>query len=630
MIFARVRLRTALPVNSALLASLAALVVGPLVFERTRGPWTLAALDGFALVAVGGLVSVHILPQCFALAGWLAAPAVLLGLIVPGMLCGSRLLAGSTGSRVTLPLALGGIALHALLDGVALRSIPDGTLDALALAVVLHRVSDGLGIWWLARPAYGKRVALVLLGTLAVFSVVGYAFAQPIAQGASHSWFALLQAFIGGSLLHVILRHPPSTQRAGDGPARGTALASGMGGLLGVALVLSLETFVGGDGHGSGSGSGDLFVHMALESAPALLAAYVAVALLHTWDLDLAALLGRGSRLVQALRGTLLGLPMPICSCGVIPLYRSLVLQGVPTTAALSFLVAGPELGVTALFLSVSLLGFEITLARALAAAALALIVGLAVGARAPVAEHVQPSARASVKAPFRARLRDGLRYGLGDMVDATAPWILVGLGLAAFLEPWLSAESLAGVPGALEVPLFALIGMPLYVCASGSTPLAAVLIAKGVSPGAAIAFLLTGPATNLTTFGLLARLHSRRTALFFAVVTALATTALGWSANALLGGRGFALAVGGSEHGGGWFEIACAVALLALFVVSLLRQGARGFVGQVISPHGAGEPHDHDHHDHGAHGRAGEEADCCSVPPIPTSAGRSAARPQS
>lgn len=600
--------------NPALLASLVALLVGPFVFERTRGPWSLAGLDAFALVAVGGLVSAHILPECFALGGWMALPVLLLGLLGPGLLCGSRLLAGSTGSRITLPLALLGIALHALLDGVALRAGSSNALDALALAVVLHRVSDGLGIWWLARPAYGKRVAALLLGTLAVFSVIGFQFAQPIAQGASHSWFALLQALIAGSLLHVILRHPPSAPRASAGSPSSTALASGLGGLLGLALVLALEAFVAGDEHAHGSGT--RFLELALQSAPALLAAYGAVALLHALEIDLAKLLGKGSAFMQSLRGTLVGLPMPICSCGVIPLYRSLVLQGVPTRAALSFLVAAPELGITAIFLSVSLLGFEITLLRAAAAATLALVVGLTVGANPPLAERVQVRAASGAKAPFQARLAGGLRYGLGDMVDSTAPWILVGLGLAALLEPWLSPEALAGVPRALEVPLFALIGMPLYVCASGSTPLAAILIFKGVSPGAAIAFLLTGPATNLTTFGVLARLHSRKTALFFALTTALVTTALGWSANALLSGGAAVLPQHVHAHGGDWLELACAVALLALFVISILRQGTRRFVGQVISPHGAAGDHDHDHdeHGHGEHAHA-PEGSCCEAP---------------
>jgi uncharacterized membrane protein YraQ (UPF0718 family) len=391
--------------------------------------------------------------------------------------------------------------------------------------------------------------------------------------------------------------------------------------LLGLALVLALEGFVAGDGHAPGGGQ--MFLELALESAPALLAAYGAVAVLHALEIDLAKLLGRGSAFAQSLRGTLVGLPMPICSCGVIPLYRDLVLRGVPTRAALSFLVAAPELGVTALFLSASLLGLEITLLRAGAAAALALIVGLTVGASAPLAERVHEHTATAAKAGAAARLAGGVRYGFGDMVDSTAPWILVGLGLAALLGPWLSAEALAGLPRALEVPLFALIGLPLYVCASGSTPLAAVLIAKGVSPGAAIAFLLTGPATNVTTFGVLSRLHSRKTAALFAVTTALVTTALGWGANALVSGTSGVLPRHVHEHGGSWLELASAVALLALFVASILRQGTRRFVGQVISPHGGAEAHEHDH-DHGEHGH-GEHAhahahdgSCCGAPARP------------
>jgi hypothetical protein len=591
--------------SPALVASLLALLVGPLVLERTRGSWALAFVDAFALVAVGGLVSAHILPQSFALAGWTALPVFLLGLLGPGLLCGTRILSGRSGSRVTLPLALLGIALHALLDGVALDSGTGGALDLLALAVVLHRVSDGLGIWWLARPAYGRRVAAVLLGTLAVFSVVGYLFARPIAEGASHRWFVLLQALIGGSLLHVILRHPPSVPSSAL-PVRSTALSSGIGGLCGIALILALEAFVPHEEPEAGS----LFLELALESAPALLLAYVVVALLHAWELDLRALLGRGGALGQSLRGTLVGLPMSICSCGVVPLYRGLVLQGVPAPAALSFLVAAPELGITALFLSWSLLGGEITLARASCAGILALLVGLTVGRVAPLAQPLEPAPSVRDRPPFVQRLRSGLRYGLGDMVDATAPWILVGLGLAAVLEPLLDPARLVPLSPALQVPLFALIGMPLYVCASGSTPLAAVLIAKSVSPGAAIAFLLTGPATNLTTFGLLARLHSRRTALFFAGTTALVTMALGWAVNALLPGAAAGVPLRLHEHHGSPFELACALALLALFTVSFLRQGTRRFVGQVISPHGEpGHDHDHDH----PHAAPAEEH-CCGV----------------
>jgi len=359
--------------------------------------------------------------------------------------------------------------------------------------------------------------------------------------------------------------------------------------------------------HYSRSESLAVFLEMALESAPALLFAYAAVALMHAWDFDLKRFLGRGSSLSQAVRGTLAGLPIPICSCGAVPIYRSLIHQRVPTPAAMSFLVATPELGISTLFLSWQLLGGEITLLRVASAALLALCVGLLVGRKAPVLERPPVEAESSEgPTPLAVRARRGLAYGFGDMVDTTAPWILVGLAVAAALAPLLDAETFAHLPAGLDVPLFALIGMPLFVCASGSTPLAAVLIAKGVSPGATIAFLLTGPATNVTTFGVLARLHGRARTLSFALVAAVCTTVLGYAVNSILPNGSSVLPVAGHVHEGSPLQIVSLWLLGLLFAYSFLRQGTRGFVGQVISPHGgAGHDHAHDHdHDH-AHGHA-------------------------
>ncbi len=626
-----------------LIASLLALGIGPLIYSRTKGAWAAALVDAFALVGVGGLVLVHILPQSFQLAGWMILPVALVGFLGPGLLCGSKLFAGRGSSRVTMPVALLGIALHAILDGLALTySSTSDEPAALAAAVVLHRIPVGLGIWWLTVPLYGKRSALGLLGAIAVFSVVGFGFGETLLHEISTSWVALFQALIAGSLLHVILRHPPALPRpeAGEQVHGSTTVASGIGGLAGIALILSLETL---GGHGAQdathaehaqtiqsatdttstiSHTADVsFYELALQSAPALLTAYLAIALMHALNLNLKRFFGRGGSFSQALRGTAAGLPVPICSCGVIPLYRSLVVSGVPTPAAMSFLVATPELGFATLFLSWSLLGGEITLVRTACAGALALIIGLFVGSRAETSSQVKTEAAAQTLdggVPFGRRLRRGLAYGFGDMLDGTAPWILAGLLLAATIGGLIDLSSFTALPYGLDVPLFALIGLPLYVCASGSTPLAAVLIAGGVSPGAAIAFLLTGPATNMTTFGLLAQLHSRKTALVFAATAVASTLGLGWATNALLS-SGAAAGVPDRLHGdhGGPFEITMLSLLALLFCISLLRQGTRGFLGQVISPHGTSHSHgDHDHDDGHDEPHADAPESCCGSSP--------------
>jgi len=628
-------------VTLPLLASLLALGVGPLIYSRIKGAWAASAVDAFALVGVGGLVLVHILPQSFQLAGWQILPVALVGFLGPGLLCGSKLFAGKSSSRVTMPLALSGIAIHAVLDGIALTSTRMGDEPgALAAAVVLHRIPVGLGIWWLAAPLYGKRSALGLLGAIAIFSVLGFGFGETLMTRVPTSAVALFQALIAGSLMHVILRHPPAMPRpeAGDQVHGTTQAASGIGGLAAIALILALESFGAHPGHETTDhaadhgvrthgaealfGSADIgFIELALQSAPALLIAYLVIALMHALDLDLKRFFGRGSVVSQAVRGTAAGLPVPICSCGVIPLYRSLVVSGVPTPAAMSFLIATPELGFAALLLSYTLLGPEITLVRAGCAAGLALVVGLLVGARARTLPEIREESRTGpAKEPFATRLRKGLSYGFGDMLDGTAPWILVGLLLAGAVGGMIELNRFTALPHGLDVPLFALIGLPLYVCASGSTPLAAVLIAGGVSPGAAIAFLLTGPATNMTTFGVLAQLHGRRTALVFGFVAIFFTLILGWSTNALLSAAA-AAQVPERLHGthSGPFEIGMLVLLTLLFIASLLRQGTRGFLAQVISPHTLGMI-DHDHgHGHDAHDPTHSAPDahsCCSIGP--------------
>ncbi len=155
-------------------------------------------------------------------------------------------------------------------------------------------------------------------------------------------------------------------------------LPNGIGALLGIALLVVL--------HVSGTEHGDAalrtvwfsFQGLALESAPALLIAYLMAGLAHAFIAPgKLAWLNRGSSLRQGVSGMALGLPLPICSCGVVPLYESLVKQKVSTAAAVAFLIATPELGIDAILMSVPLLGVPFTIVRVAVAALVALIVAL-------------------------------------------------------------------------------------------------------------------------------------------------------------------------------------------------------------------------------------------------------------
>ena len=606
---------------TSLLTSTAALVIGPLLYLLARHTLTaMATLDGFVFVAIGTLVVGVAIPHAIASAGLLAIVATVIGFSGPNLVERGLRRAAEKAHAVTLVLAIVGLVLHAFADGVALRHGGlGGPAQSLAVAVVLHRVPVGLTVWWLLANDYGRRWAVAALVAIAAATVVGYQLGQA-AWFAAH--FGLVRALVAGSLLHVMVHAP---RAAAVAPTVGRwRLHAGIGGLL--ALTLSYVVVRLGGSHGPGHGGqleangvAEAFLSLAATSAPALLLAYLGAGLLDTFlPRASVAWMGRGSRLGQSLRGVGFGLPLPVCSCGVIPLYRSLVLRGAPVAAAMAFLVATPEIGIDAVLLSIPLLGKELTLTRVIAAATVAVGVGWWVARFVAPSTHAAlgeaPSPSKSSGSRWRTRLASVLRVGYGEMVDTTGPWILLGLALAALAAPLLQASWLRLVPPGLDVALFALLGMPTYVCASGATPLVAMLIFKGVSPGAAIAFLLTGPATNVTTFGVLSELHGRRVALTFAATVGGMAMALGYLVNRLLPPSEILAPLHPHEAHLSPLRLMAMLSLAFLFGLSLLRQGPRRFVGQVV-PLALGE---HSHGGHRGHSHAVPTAPasaCCAQP---------------
>ncbi|ATB38487.1 hypothetical protein CYFUS_003922 [Cystobacter fuscus] len=555
--------------------SLAAWMLAPLVDWFVKGRRTArVAVEGFLFVALGGLVLVHILPHGVSLAGPEALGAAAVG---GGLALASRRRMPASAGGV---LAVAGLVAHAALEGRALSLLgPQG--DALTvLAVVLHRLPLALGLWWLVRPRTGALGASVLLAGVMLVGAVSLGWGGGVQAPGALRAAALFQSFTAGALLPALLRGRPGLESQ-DASQR---LTAGLGAVAAVALLglISHAHPVLGAQPGE-LGAGATFLSLSLETAPALLVAYVLSGLIQAF-LGEASLgwLRRGSSLSQALRGSVVGMPLALCSCGVLPVYRGLIRKGVPVAAALSFLVAAPELGVSALIMSVPLIGWPLTLARLGGAFAVAVLSGVLVGRLVPTSPAPSPSSSTGQAVPpLRQRLAHGLREGLVESVDHTAPWILVGLGLAALIEPLLQAQWLSRLPPGVDVPLFALLGVPSFVCASGATPLVAVLLHKGMSPGAALAFLLTGPATNITTFAVMARLHGRKVTAAFAGVVALSSIGMGLVLNALLPAQ-TGLAHQPHEAHGGVLEWVGLILLGAVFLASLLRQGPHAFLAQM------------------------------------------------
>ncbi len=577
-----------------LLLSIVLLGIGPLLTEWARRGHSaiLAVLDGFALIGVGSLVLFHVLPGSYTHLGVWAFGFATVGLIAPYLLERYSHKAVKTSHEVLATCVLVGIGLHATFDGMLLssRGEMDSAQLATALAVILHRIPAGLALWWLLRPTLGIRWAMSALAVTALGTVLGFGFGGQVQDSA----IAIFQALVAGALLHIVLDRPHAPASSFDRP--GWRLAECIGALLGIGVTLFLPNSHGHPPIDFGQFGRD-FLHLAMETAPALLLGYLLSGALAVfapnWSI---AWLKRGGTFSQALRGTAYGLPLPICSCGVVPVYRGLVAKGVPAAAAMAFLVATPELGIESMFISLPLLGSKMTIARLACALIAALVVGWLVGRVVPPYSDEEQSTTKSdgEHESLSARVIRVFRVGLVDVFADTSAWIVAGLAIAAALKP-MDLDWLGGLSPGVDVLVLALVGMPFYVCATGATPLAAIFIFKGVSPGAALAFLLVGPATNVTTFGILSGLHGRRVAIVFALTMIGLAVGMGLVVNLVVDVDISELPIAHEHPTTNWLGATAGTVLLVALALCLLKSGPRSFMAGLFG-NSPGAPGDHDH----------------------------------
>ncbi|MDW5378149.1 SO_0444 family Cu/Zn efflux transporter [Halomonas sp. HP20-15] len=311
------------------------------------------------------------------------------------------------------------------------------------------------------------------------------------------------------------------------------------------------------------------FWHLWLDAAPWLLLGLVVAGLMQAL-LDanrLARHLG-GEGAWPSVKAALLGAPLPLCSCGVIPAALGLRRSGASRGSTASFLIATPETGVDSIALSYALLGPLLAIVRPVAAIVSAITAGVLTSVSEPrsasslsasaVATDAAPGTSGSAccsssgcstasetgtgprkptRAPLAQRLLAGQRTAFGDLFGDLAGWLLVGLALAAAVTAFVPESFLTRFGDGLAAMLvMAAIGVPMYICASASTPLAAGLLLAGVSPGAVLVFLLAGPATNIATLGIVRReLGTRTLGIYLASVVGVAI-AFGYLTNALAG----------------------------------------------------------------------------------------------
>jgi uncharacterized membrane protein YraQ (UPF0718 family) len=298
-----------------------------------------------------------------------------------------------------------------------------------------------------------------------------------------------------------------------------------------------------------------------------------------------------GSRsLKSVITSSLVGVPLPLCSCGVVPTAVSLYQRGASKGSAVSFLVSTPETGVDSIAISYALLDPLMTVFRPVAAFLTAIFAGslenlfdkkdareketlqmecLVCGGDEGMERHEHS---------IPSRIVGGMRYAFVELLHDISKWFLLGIVVAGAIGYFVPENLITERAGYGWPAMFfmALAGIPLYMCATSSTPIASALVAKGVSPGAALVFLLTGPATNAASFLVVAKfLGIRATAVYLCSIL-VSSLLLGWVLNRVyltLGVNATAIVGRGSEVFPVWFKAAAGIGLLLLIVNCILQK---------------------------------------------------------
>jgi len=234
---------------------------------------------------------------------------------------------------------------------------------------------------------------------------------------------------------------------------------------------------------------------------------------------------GRG--LLSLFKASAFGVPLPLCSCGVIPVSMSLHKHGASRGATVAFLLSTPQTGVDSILVTLSLLGPLFAVFRPVAA----LLTGIVGGSLVNLLDrsaHPMPAPPEKCTDECCAdkktnRFARGMKYGFITLPRDIGKAMLVGLVIAAMISVIVPPDFFADYlgKGVFAMVVMMLLGIPMYVCATASVPIAAALILKGLTPGAAMVFLMTGPATNAASFATIWKTLGRATALVYLAAVA-------------------------------------------------------------------------------------------------------------
>lgn len=321
------------------------------------------------------------------------------------------------------------------------------------------------------------------------------------------------------------------------------------------------------------------------EMAPYVLLGFFIAGLMHAFvpQRTMARhLAGTGWR--QVFKSVAIGVPLPLCSCGVLPTAVAMRRNGASRASSSAFLIATPQTGVDSIAATWSLLGPAFAVLRPVAAIVTAIGGGMAVGRSEKRDEDTAQScpvvAAADDAAPrcgFGSKMLDALRYGFVDLVGSIGGWLTVGLIIAALITVYVPQDFFAVFADRplLSMITVLIIAIPMYVCATGSIPIALSLMLKGLSPGTAFVLLMAGPAANFASFTLISREMGRKAAVIYLMSIVAGAIAFGLLIDYLLPASWFPVGDAHavcSGHLPGIFSTVCAGILVVLLVAAFIR----------------------------------------------------------
>lgn len=293
------------------------------------------------------------------------------------------------------------------------------------------------------------------------------------------------------------------------------------------------------------------FLAVVNEMSPFLLLGFLIAGLLHVFVPAgfYRKFLSRDNKF-SVLYAALLGIPLPLCSCGVIPTAIGLRNERASKGAVASFLIATPQTGIDSILATFSMMGLGFAIMRPAAALVTGICGGLLVNRLVPDDDMGETSV-AEVTRASGNRLWRVLKYAYYDMIQDIGPRLLLGLLVAALINIAVPDEFFLtfGSQPLLQMLVILIVAVPMYICSTGSIPVAAALMMKGLSPGAGLVMLMAGPAVNLASILVVRKsLGKRFTSIYLAVIV-LFSVLFGLLAN-LLGIGAEIVPIGGADGG--------------------------------------------------------------------------------